>query len=65
MSDLSHAELSNSLYEISAKGYQIVAEADDDNLTFTYAIVDGNEVISSGETIECAVEEYVHKQIKE
>lgn len=57
MTNLSHRELSNRLYEISIRGYEITKEADG-AWGYNYAIVDGKVVIASGPTIEDAVEEF-------
>ena len=61
MGDLSHQDLSNRLYEISIRGYEIIKETDG-AWGYNYAIVEGRTVIASGSTIEDAVEEFDPKQ---
>lgn len=57
-SGLSAIEISNRLYEISLLGYSIVPECDDPEWGHSYAVSDGRVVISSGATIEDAIEDY-------
>jgi hypothetical protein len=55
-------QLSNTLYEVSLAGFQLVPESDGESGN-SYALCDGNAALASGPTMEDALEEYFNTRL--